>query len=109
MAWDLQAFMIPVYGTEIGLDAVAIGWLLSTFSICTFAVRVFMPIPFSDVQRMVHHYFRDDLSRSDLYCFSFYDIAHASLPTLRMARRLSRSFSAERSFAAPSGNSLTAA
>lgn len=44
MAWDLQAFMIPVYGTEIGLDAVAIGWLLSTFSICTFAVRVFMPI-----------------------------------------------------------------
>lgn len=36
--------MIPVYGTEIGLDAVAIGWLLSTFSICTFAVRVFMPI-----------------------------------------------------------------
>ena len=25
MAWDLQAFMIPVYGTEIGLDAVQIG------------------------------------------------------------------------------------
>ena len=44
MAWDLQAFMIPVYGTEIGLDAVAIGWLLSTFSICTFAVRVLMPV-----------------------------------------------------------------
>ncbi len=43
MAWDLQQFMIPVYGTEIGLDAVAIGWLLSTFSICTFAVRLFMP------------------------------------------------------------------
>ena len=37
--------------------------------------------------------------------FPFYDIAHASLPTLRMARRLSRSFSAERSLAAPSGNS----
>ena len=31
MAWDLQAFMIPVYGTEIGLDAVQIGWLLSAF------------------------------------------------------------------------------
>lgn len=44
MAWDLQAFMIPVYGTEIGLDAVAIGWLLSTFSICTLAVRVLMPV-----------------------------------------------------------------
>lgn len=44
MAWDIQAFMIPVYGTEIGLDAIRIGWLLSTFSICTFAVRVLMPI-----------------------------------------------------------------
>ncbi len=43
MAWDLQSFMIPVYGTEIGLDAVAVGWLLSTFSVCTFAVRVVMP------------------------------------------------------------------
>ena len=44
MAWDLQAFMIPVYGTEIGLDAVQIGWLLSAFSISTFAVRTVMPI-----------------------------------------------------------------
>lgn len=44
MAWDLQAFMIPVYGTEIGLDAVAIGWLLSVFSVCSFAVRALMPI-----------------------------------------------------------------
>ncbi len=44
MAWDLQSFMIPVYGTEIGLDAVEVGWLLSTFSVCTFAVRLVMPI-----------------------------------------------------------------
>ena len=34
MAWDLQAFMIPVCGTEIGLDAVAIGWLLLLFLLC---------------------------------------------------------------------------
>ena len=44
MAWDLQAFMIPVYGTELGFDAVQIGWLLSVFSISTFAVRTIMPI-----------------------------------------------------------------
>ncbi len=43
MAWDLQSFMIPVYGTEIGLNAIEIGWLLSTFSVCTFGVRIFMP------------------------------------------------------------------
>lgn len=44
MAWDLQAFMIPVYGTELGLDAVKIGWLLSAFSISTFAIRAVMPV-----------------------------------------------------------------
>lgn len=43
MAWDLQAFMIPLYGTEIGLDAIKIGWLLSTFSVSTFAIRAVMP------------------------------------------------------------------
>lgn len=98
MAWDLQAFMIPVCGTEI--DRLALEYLLHLYVRCS----SFHADPFSDFQGMVHHYFRNDLGRSDLYCFSFYDIAHASLPTLRMARRVSRSFSAERSFTAPSGN-----
>ncbi len=44
MAWDLQAFMIPVYGTELGFDAIKIGWLLSAFSISTFAIRIAMPV-----------------------------------------------------------------
>ena len=106
MAWDLQAFMIPVYGTEIGLDAVAIGWLLSTFSICTFAVRVFMPILSQLFKEWFHHYLRDGSQPGLTYIvFPFHDVAHASLLTLRVGSGASLGgFSAERSFAAASGN-----
>ena len=44
MAWDLQSFMIPVYGTEIGLSASEVGWILGVFAAATFFVRLFMPI-----------------------------------------------------------------
>ena len=44
MAWDLQSFMIPVYGTEIGLSASQVGWILGVFAAATFFVRLFMPI-----------------------------------------------------------------
>lgn len=44
MAWDLQSFMIPVYGTEIGLSASEVGWILGVFASATFFVRLFMPI-----------------------------------------------------------------
>ena len=44
MAWDLQSFMIPVYGTEIGLSASEVGWILGVFAAATFVVRLFMPI-----------------------------------------------------------------
>lgn len=44
MAWDLQSFMIPVYGTEIGLSASQVGWILGVFAMATFFVRLFMPI-----------------------------------------------------------------
>ncbi len=43
MAWDLQGFMIPVYGKAIGLSATEIGWILGTFAMATFTVRLFMP------------------------------------------------------------------
>lgn len=43
MAWDLQNFMIPVYGTAVGLTATEIGTVMGAFSAGTFAVRVFMP------------------------------------------------------------------
>lgn len=43
MAWDLQTFMLPVYGTAIGLSASQIGWLLGSFAIATFLIRFAMP------------------------------------------------------------------
>lgn len=43
MAWDLQGFMIPVYGTAIGLTATEIGWILGFFASATFTIRFFMP------------------------------------------------------------------
>jgi MFS family permease len=43
MAWDLQSFMIPVYGTSIGLTASQIGLVLGSFAAATFAIRLAMP------------------------------------------------------------------
>jgi MFS family permease len=43
MAWDLQNFMVPVYGTQAGLSAWQIGLVLGTFSAATFIVRLAMP------------------------------------------------------------------
>jgi MFS family permease len=43
MAWDLQNFMVPVYGTYIGLSAAQIGLVLGSFSAATFVVRLAMP------------------------------------------------------------------
>lgn len=44
MAWDLQGFMIPVYGTAIGLSASEVGWILGVFASATFFVRLLMPL-----------------------------------------------------------------
>ncbi len=43
MSWDLQSFLIPVYGTSIGLTASQIGLVLGSFAAATFAIRVAMP------------------------------------------------------------------
>jgi predicted MFS family arabinose efflux permease len=43
MAWDLQSFLIPVYGTSIGLSASQIGLVLGSFAAATFTIRVAMP------------------------------------------------------------------
>jgi MFS family permease len=43
MAWDLQTFMVPVYGTGIGLAASQIGLVLGAFASATFAIRLAMP------------------------------------------------------------------
>jgi MFS family permease len=43
MSWDLQTFMVPVYGTRIGLSASGIGLVLGSFAAATFAIRLAMP------------------------------------------------------------------
>jgi predicted MFS family arabinose efflux permease len=43
MAWDLQTFMIPVYGTRVGLSASEIGLVIGSFAAATFAIRLAMP------------------------------------------------------------------
>ncbi len=41
--WDLYTFVIPIYGTQIGLSATSIGVVMATFALATFAVRLAMP------------------------------------------------------------------
>ncbi|HEX5639782.1 MAG TPA: MFS transporter [Burkholderiaceae bacterium] len=43
MAWDLQTFMIPVYGTSVGLSATQIGMIIGAFAAATFVIRLAMP------------------------------------------------------------------
>jgi MFS family permease len=42
-AWDMYQFFLPVYGHHIGLSASVIGMILATFSVATFAIRLFLP------------------------------------------------------------------
>lgn len=44
MGWDLYTFLMPVYGTRIGLSATEIGVIMGFFAAATFLVRLFMPI-----------------------------------------------------------------
>jgi len=42
-AWDLFVFVMPIYGTSIGLNASTIGLILGSFAAATFAVRLALP------------------------------------------------------------------
>lgn len=42
--WDLFTFLIPLYGTRLGLSAGAIGVILATFALATLTVRIAMPV-----------------------------------------------------------------
>ncbi|HEY5291053.1 MAG TPA: MFS transporter [Burkholderiales bacterium] len=44
MGWDLYTFVIPIYGSRIGLSASTIGAIMGTFAVATFAVRLVMPL-----------------------------------------------------------------
>jgi MFS family permease len=43
MGWDLYTFLLPLYGSRIGLAAVTIGTIMATFAGATFAVRLVIP------------------------------------------------------------------
>jgi predicted MFS family arabinose efflux permease len=42
-AWDLFVFVMPIYGTAIGLSASTIGFILGAFAVATFLVRLILP------------------------------------------------------------------
>ena len=42
-AWDLFVFVMPIYGTSIGLQATTIGLILGSFAAATFFVRLALP------------------------------------------------------------------
>jgi MFS family permease len=44
MGWDLYTFVLPIYGSRIGLSASTIGTIMGTFALATFAVRLAMPL-----------------------------------------------------------------
>jgi MFS family permease len=44
MIWSVYQFVVPLYGSRIGLSASEIGGILATFSIATFGVRLVMPL-----------------------------------------------------------------
>jgi predicted MFS family arabinose efflux permease len=43
-AWDLFVFVMPIYGTSIGLSATIIGMVLASFAAATFTVRLALPV-----------------------------------------------------------------
>lgn len=43
-AWDLFVFVMPIYGTQIGLSATTIGMILASFAGATFTVRLALPV-----------------------------------------------------------------
>jgi predicted MFS family arabinose efflux permease len=43
-AWDMYTFVMPIYGTQIGLSATTIGMILASFAAATFTVRLMLPV-----------------------------------------------------------------
>jgi predicted MFS family arabinose efflux permease len=42
-AWDLFVFVMPIYGTSIGLSATTIGLIMGSFALATIAIRIALP------------------------------------------------------------------
>jgi MFS family permease len=52
MGWDIYGFLMPLYGSRIGLTAGTIGVVMSTFALATFVVRAALTM----LVRRVHHW-----------------------------------------------------
>jgi MFS family permease len=44
MGWDLYSFLMPLYGSRLGLAPATIGMIMATFAVATFVVRLAMPV-----------------------------------------------------------------
>ncbi|MBV8030766.1 MAG: MFS transporter [Betaproteobacteria bacterium] len=51
--WDLYAFLMPLYGAQIGLAPASIGLVMATFAVATFVVRLAMRVLIRRVQQWV--------------------------------------------------------
>jgi predicted MFS family arabinose efflux permease len=73
MSWDLQTFVIPVHGTRVGLSAAQIGFVLGSFAVATFSIRLAMPIlsrRFSEWQVLIYTLFNTTFA---FLLFPFFD------------------------------------
>jgi MFS family permease len=52
MGWDIYGFLMPLYGSRLGLAAGTIGAVMSTFALATFVVRAALTM----LVRQVHHW-----------------------------------------------------
>ncbi len=43
-SWNLYVFLMPIFGTQIGLSASSIGLVLGSFSMASISVRAFVPL-----------------------------------------------------------------
>jgi MFS family permease len=53
MGWDLYAFLMPLYGARLQLEAGTIGIIMATFAIATFVVRLAMSMLIRRVRQWV--------------------------------------------------------
>jgi len=44
MTWDLFAFVMPIHGSQLGLSATTIGFILGAFGAAVFVVRLLLPL-----------------------------------------------------------------
>ncbi len=82
MSWDLQSFVIPVHGTQVGLSASEIGFVLGCFALATFVIRLAMPI-------LSRHFSEWQVLTFTLFCaavaFALFPFFSSGLPMMAIA------------------------